>query len=159
MVYDYEALSWFVQLRITHLDDRGIIGFDFVPELVEDLVTAVPGTGKRCVANEGGEGPHTHQQPGDVHQRQQEEVPEAPPSHDDGDQPPSLRRVLRRPHSPPTPRNTGLPPRRRRGAGRAAASTSTAGGLTVSSGFGFHNDILSPENRERKRELFDSNEK
>jgi len=129
-----------------------------VQEVVEDLVTAVPRTGKRCVANEGGEGPHTHQQPGDVHHRQQEEVPEAPPSHDNGDQPPTLRRILRRPHPPPTPRNTGLPPRRRRRARRAAASTSTAGGLTceaASSGFGFHSEILSPENRQRKREWFD----
>lgn len=153
MVYDYDALRWFGS--VTHLSGRGIITLDIVPEVVEDLVAAVAGAGKRSVANEAGEGPHAHQQPRDVHQRQQEEEPEAPPRHNAGHQPPALRRILLRPHPPPAPRTTRVTTRRRRRTWRAAAPAppADADGLmseTVSAGFGFHGEILSLT-RERER--------
>lgn len=162
MVYDYDALRWFGS--VTHLSGRGIITLDIVPEVVEDLVAVVARAGEKSVANEGGEGPHAHQQPRDVHQRQQEEVSEAPPRHDSGHQPPALGQVLRWPHPPPAPRTSRVPMRRRRRTRRAAApapAAAHADGLvceseseTVSASFGFHDEIISLK-RERENDLME----
>lgn len=68
-----------------NLNSWGIIGFNFVPKLLKDLVATVDWTRERSLPHKTREGTHAHEQSWDVEQRQKQEVPKTTPNNNAGD--------------------------------------------------------------------------